>query len=92
MALLDPHSVPDPEREDELRANGAEIEIRPTARVAELAIRSMACPSCGVPVSITSSVGWNQLLACDFCSSAAETREYLQDEGWPKVRLIARLS
>ena len=77
--------------EDELRANGAQIELRPSARVAELAVRSLACPSCGVPVSIVAAVGWNELIACAFCESAAETREYVRDEGWPRVRLIARL-
>lgn len=90
MALLDPHSVPDPEREDELRANGAQIELRPSSRVAELAVRSLACPSCGVPVTIDAPVGWNERIACAFCESSAETREYVRDEGWPRVRLIAR--
>ena len=54
---LDPHSQPDPEREDELRANGARIELRPSERVARLAVRSLACPSCGVPVAISGPVG-----------------------------------
>ncbi len=91
MGLLDPHSMPDPEREDELRANGAQIELRPSNRVAELAVRSLACPSCGVPVTITAPVGWNERIACAFCEASAETREYVREEGWPQVRLIARL-
>ena len=83
--------MPDPEREDEQRSSGAQIEIRPQSRVAELAVRSLACPSCGVPVTITASVGWNERLACAFCESSAETRDFVREEGWPQVRLIARL-
>jgi hypothetical protein len=88
---LDPHSQPDPERDEELQGNGAQIEIRPSSRVAELAVRSLACPSCGVPVQISAPVSWNERIACAFCESSAETRDYVREEGWPRVRLIARL-
>ena len=92
MALhLDPHSQPDPEREDELRANGARIELRPSDRVASLAIRSLACPSCGVPVAIAGPLDWHEPIACAFCEAEAPTREYVCDHGWPQVELIARL-
>ena len=92
MALhLDPQSQPDPEREDELRANGARIELRPSQRVARLAVRSLACPSCGVPVAISGPIGLRETIACAFCESAAPTREYVREHGWPRVELIARL-
>jgi hypothetical protein len=88
---LDPSSEPDPEREDELRASGARVELRPATRVAHLAERSLACPSCAAPVAIAAPVGWDEQLACSFCESEAPTRDYLQDRGWPRVALIARL-
>ena len=92
MALhLDPHSQPDPERDDELRAQGAQVEIRPASRVAHLAMRSLACPSCGVPVALTETVGWDEPIACAFCEEAAPTREFVQEQGWPRVELRARL-
>jgi hypothetical protein len=92
MALhLDPQSQPDPERDDELRAHGAQVEIRPSSKVATLAVRSLACPSCGVPVAIETTVGWRESIACAFCEAEAETREYVREDGWPRVRLIARL-
>ena len=88
---LDPYSQPDPEREDELRANGARIDLRPSQRVARLAVRSLACPSCGVPVAIPGPVGWSEPIACAYCESSAPTREYLREHGWPRVELIARI-
>lgn len=88
---LDPNSQPDPEREEDLQGHGARVEIRPQSRVARLAMRSLACPSCGVPVAISAAVGWNELIACAFCEAAAPTREFVQEEGWPRVELIARL-
>ena len=93
MALhLDPYSQPDPEREDELRAHGARVELRPSERVARLAVRSLACPACGVPVTISSPAGWDEPIACAFCEAAAPTREYVREHGWPQVELIARIS
>ena len=92
MALhLDPQSQPDPEREDELRANGARIELRPTERVARLGVRSLACPACGVPVALAEPIGWRDSIACAYCDSAAPTRDYVRQHGWPRVELIARL-
>lgn len=93
MALhLDPYSQPDPEREDELRVNGARIELRPAERAAWLGTRSLACPDCGVPISLGSSVGWDEEIACAFCEATAPTREYIRRHGWPAVELIARIS
>ena len=92
MALhLNPNSQPDPEREDELHANAARVELRPSARVARLAVRSLACPSCGVPVALSGPVGWDEPIACAFCEAAAPARDYVREEGWPRVELIARL-
>lgn len=92
MALhLDPYSELDPEREDELRAHGARVELRPAQRVAHLANRSLACPACGVPVTVAGPVGWSRELTCSFCESVAPTSEYVCEHGWPRVELIARL-
>jgi hypothetical protein len=92
MALhLDPYAQPDPERDDELRAHGAQVEIRPASRVAHLAMRSLACPSCGVPVSLSGPIGWDEHIACAFCEETAPTREFVQEQGWPRVELRARL-
>ena len=88
---LDPNSRPDPEREDELRAHGARVELRPSERVARLAVRSLACPCCHVPVAIAAPVGWDEQIACAFCETAAPTSEFIQEHGWPQVELIARL-
>jgi hypothetical protein len=87
---LDPSAQPDPEREDELRAHGARVEIRPSERVARLAVRSLACPNCGVPVAIPAPVAWSEPIACAFCESAAPTRDFVREQGWPPVDLIAR--
>jgi hypothetical protein len=88
---LDPNSQPDREREDELSAKAARVELRPSRRLARLAMRSLACPSCGVPVALSGPVGWDEPIACAFCESAAPTSEYVREEGWPRVELIARL-
>ncbi|MGH2956779.1 MAG: hypothetical protein ACRDL6_07280 [Solirubrobacterales bacterium] len=88
---LDPQSSPDPEREDELRANGAEIELRAAERAAWLGTRSLACPECGVPIALSAPVGWDEEIACAFCEQVAPTRHYIHRHGWPSVELIARL-
>ena len=49
MGIFDPISQPDPDRDERLLANGTHVEIRPAERVAHLATRALACPSCGVP-------------------------------------------
>ena len=88
---LDPYSQPDPEREDELRAHGARIELRPATRAAWLGVRSLACPECGVPIALPEPVGWEEEIACAFCESSAPTSDYVRRHGWPEVDLIARL-
>jgi hypothetical protein len=91
MAIFDPTARPDPERDERQGATAGQVEIRPARRTAHLAVRSLACPSCGVPVTIDGPVGFSEVLACAFCESEAPTREYLRDWGWPRVNLIARL-
>jgi hypothetical protein len=89
--FFDPSANQDPEREDKLRAAAARVEQRPAARAAWLGMRSLACPECGVPIAISGPVGFSDVIACAFCETAAPTREFIQDHGWPAVDLIARL-
>jgi hypothetical protein len=91
MAMFEPHVPPDPDRDREISASGARVEIRPAQRVAHLAVRSLACPQCGVPIAIDAPVGWSEQIACAFCESTAPTRAYVREQGWPEVDLIARL-
>ncbi len=91
MAIFDPTARPDPERDERQRANATHVEIRPSERTAHLAVRSLACPSCGVPVSIHGPVGYSEVMACDFCEAEAPTREYVREWGWPRVNVVARL-
>lgn len=67
------------------------MELRPSSRIARLAERSLACPSCGLPVAIAAAVGWEEELACAFCEASAPTRDFVREQGWPRVELIARL-
>jgi hypothetical protein len=89
--FFDPSTHQDPEREDQLRAAAARVEIRPQERAAWLGMRSLACPECGVPVRLSGPVGWHEPIACAFCETSAPTREFVREEGWPAVDLIARL-
>ncbi len=91
MALLDPQAQPNPEREDTLRAKAGRIEIRPSERYAQLAVRSLACPACEMPLALSAPVGWDEEIACAFCESRAQTREFIRLSGWPEVELRARL-
>jgi hypothetical protein len=91
VAIFDPISRPDPERDERLRATAGQVEIRPRSRTAYLATRSLACPVCGMPISLAAPVSWNEEIACAFCEQVAPTRDFLQPEGWPEVDLIARL-
>jgi hypothetical protein len=90
MAILDPRGQPDPEREQQTSASSARVEIRPSRRVAHLAVRSLACPTCEMPLAIAGPVGWNEQIACAFCEGLAPTRAYVRKQGWPEVDLIAR--
>ena len=89
--FFDPASTPDPEREEQLRSVAARVEIRPAQRAAWLGMRSLACPECGVPIVISRPIGWNESIACAFCETTAPTREFIQDQGFPAVDLIARI-
>jgi hypothetical protein len=92
MALqFDPAARPDPEHEERLRASAARIELRPATRLAHLGIRSLACPECGVPIVLSTPVGWSEEIACAFCESVAPTGAYVQRHGWPAVDVVARL-
>ena len=90
--MFEPHVQPDPDREDQMRSNGARIEIRPAARTAQLAVRSLACPSCEMPIALPDTVSWRESIGCPFCDSWAPTRAYVREQGWPQVNVIARLS
>jgi hypothetical protein len=89
--IFDPSARPDPEREDRLRAAAARVELRPAEKAAWLGMRSLACPQCGIPIAIASPVGWTEEIACAFCETAAPAREFINDQGWPEVDLIARI-
>jgi hypothetical protein len=89
--FFDPASTPDPEREEKLRAGAARIEQRPATRGAWLGIRSLACPECDMPLALAGPVGFSDTIACAFCETTAPTREFLRDQGWPAVDLIARI-
>jgi len=87
--FFDPATTPDPERDDKLRA--ARVELRPAEKAAWLGTRSLACPSCDMPLAIAGSVGFSDEIACAFCEATAPTREYIRQQGWPAVDLIARI-
>jgi hypothetical protein len=89
--IFDPSARPDPERDDRLRAAAARVELRPAERAAWLGMRSLACPECGMPIALGGPVGWDEPIACAFCETAAPTREFIRDQGWPAVDLIARI-
>jgi hypothetical protein len=88
---FDPAAKPDPEREDRLRAAAARVELRPAERATWLGMRSLACPECGVPIRLSAPVGWHEPISCAFCEAEAPTREFIRDQGWPAVDLIARV-
>jgi hypothetical protein len=44
-----------------------------------------------MPIAISSPVGWTEEIACAFCETAAPAREFIHDQGWPEVDLIARI-
>ena len=85
--FFDPATTPDPERDDKLRA--AQVELRPAGAAAWLGLRSSPVPSVA-PIAISAPVGFSDVIACAFCETAAPTREFIRDQGWPAVDLIAR--
>jgi len=90
--FFDPASTPDPERDERLRAAAARVELRPAERAAYLGTRSLACPVCDMPIAIARPVGFSDEIACAFCESIAPTRDFIRDQGWPAVDLIARIT
>ena len=44
-----------------------------------------------MPLQISGPIGYDQLLACGFCETVAPGREFVRDQGWPPVNLVARL-
>jgi hypothetical protein len=91
VSLFDPGARPDPEREERLRASASRVEIRPARRAVPLAVRSMACPECEMPMRIAAPMSFDQLIACGFCDAVAPGREFIREQGWPRVQLVARL-
>ena len=89
--FYDPASTPNPERDERLSSAAARVELRPAELAAWLGVRSLACPECGVPIAISGPVGFSDVIACAFCETVAPTREFLRDNGWPAVDLIARI-
>jgi hypothetical protein len=89
--FYDPASTPGPERDERLSAAAGRVELRPAERAAWLGVRSLACPECGVPIAISGPVGFSDMIACAFCETAAPTSEFIRDQGWPAVDLIARI-
>ena len=89
--FYDPASTPDPERDERLRAAAARVELRPAERAAWLGVRSLACPVCDVPIALSGPVGLSDVIACAFCETTAPTREFVCEQGWPAVDLIARI-
>jgi hypothetical protein len=89
--FYDPASTPGPERDERLSAAAGRVELRPAERAAWLGSRSLACPSCDMPIALAGSVGFSDEIACAFCETTAPTREFIRDQGWPAVDLIARI-
>jgi hypothetical protein len=89
--FYDPASTPNPERDERLSAGAARVELRPAERAAWLGIRSLACPECDMPLALSEPVGYSDQIACAFCETVAPTREFVRDQGWPAVDLIARI-
>jgi hypothetical protein len=44
-----------------------------------------------VPIAISGPVGFSDVIACAFCETAAPTSQFIRDQGWPAVDLIARI-
>jgi hypothetical protein len=44
-----------------------------------------------MPLAIAGPVRFSDVIACAFCETTAPTREFLREQGWPAVDLIARI-
>ncbi len=87
---MDPTGRPDPDREARKGIAGR-LEIRPARRSTLLGTRSLACPDCEMPLSISRSLRWSEPVQCPFCDAVAPMPAFIRAEGWPEVRLVARL-
>ena len=89
--FYDPASNPGPERDERLGSAAGRVELRPAEKAAWLGTRSLACPVCDMPLALTGPVGFSDVIACAFCETTAPTREFIREQGWPAVDLIARI-
>ena len=89
--FYDPATSPDPERDERLSAVAGRVELRPAEKAAWLGARSLACPHCDVPIALSGPVGFSDVIACAFCEHEGPTRDFIRDQGWPAVDLIARI-
>jgi hypothetical protein len=44
-----------------------------------------------VPIAISEPVGFSDEIACAFCETTGPARDFIRDQGWPAVDLIARI-
>jgi hypothetical protein len=44
-----------------------------------------------MPIALSGPVGLSDSIACAFCESEAPVREFIREQGWPAVDLIARI-
>jgi hypothetical protein len=44
-----------------------------------------------MPIALNGPVGFSDEIACAFCEKTAPTREFIREQGWPAVDLIARI-
>jgi hypothetical protein len=89
--FYDPASNPGPERDERLSSAASRVELRPAERAAWVGTRSLACPVCDMPLALAGPVGFSDVIACAFCETIAPTREFLREQGWPAVDLVARI-
>jgi hypothetical protein len=43
-----------------------------------------------MPLRLAAASAFDGLIVCSFCDAIAPAREFLRDQGWPQVRLVAR--
>ena len=86
---MDPTGRPDPDREQRKGIAGR-FEIREQRRSTLLGIRGFACPACDMPLAVSAPLSWSALATCPFCDGVAPTHEFVRENGWPEVELVAR--
>lgn len=45
-----------------------------------------------MPLRIAAPVSFSEPIACGFCEVVAPGREFVREQGWPRVQLVARLN